>query len=682
MFDITHHLNTKCPFTHKYVTKLLSFPFKDREHATQSLKQYITDSSLSLVLDRLRYTPFNYAVIPLDKPFTFSSKEENLKNLEKQKKEIKKENLNIFKSREDDISDSDSFFENYFINTSSIKIDTFDLWSFGHCILKDTSLTLLPNTRYGLVGRNGVGKSTFLFALKNRQISFKKMKVHLVKQEHYGGNLTVLETVLNTRISQNLSLCSNYKEIEKNLEILAAENKFENKKIQIEYLIKLFQGFEFPPEFIFSKTNTLSGGWISKTHLVRGLYAKPDILLLDEPTNMLDLFSLLFLQMVLVTLECTVIVVSHDMNFLECCDSIIHMESNSLNFYKGNFSCFVEQKNLKNEENIRNYNKQVKDREHLQAFVDRFRYNAKRASQAQSRLKILNKMEILQVPVSVSKMKYKFLSEIETDGFKEMMRLKGVSVGYANRENRENNKDFKNNENENKDFKNSEIRNNKDRYNEDKNQGTNRENQIKTVLTDLDISINNKSRVVIVGSNGCGKSTLLKVICNKNEDVLRVWGGNVTYGSGTKVCLFSQCHVDNLPYDVPVLNFFMNMGYTQDTVRSELCNFGLVCENQLIGSLSGGQKSKVVFCLLSLSKPDLLVLDEPTNHLDMESIEALSLALQDYKGGIVCVSHDIWFVEKVFKEVWIVENSKLRVYEGDIKQYKDSVIRNIKNKKW
>jgi len=537
-------------------------------------------------------------------------------------------------------------------------IENFDINYGGKCILMNADLTLSTGRRYGLIGKNGVGKSTLLRAIAWRELKYPEhITVFNVEQEIQGDDTPALDSVLqcdtvrtellkeekdilhklDSKTGDESKLSMRLKEIYQKLEEIESDTA-ETRASTI------LSGLGFAQEEQKLPTKSFSGGWRMRLSLAQALFSRPDILLLDEPTNMLDFPAVTWLENYIKNdLKSTLCVVSHDRAFLDnVTTDIIHLHNYTLESYRGNFSTFAATKNERRRNQIREYEAQLQYRQHLQAFIDRWRYNAKRAPQAQSKLKILEKLPPLQPPPK---------DEMEGLGENERMvyfkfgepervtppilQMENVTFGYVPE---------------------------------------------KIILEDVTFDLQMDSKIAIVGPNGAGKTTLINLLLGEYSPN----SGIVRSNGRLKIGHFNQFHVEQLDLSMTCVELLASKfpGQTEEEYRRQLGRFGITGQTglQVIGTLSGGQKSRVVFTMIAMSHPHVLVLDEPTNHLDMDTIDALTLSLKDFNGGVLVVSHDEKFLDAVCNEVWICDHKKLTRFTGDenshagvVKQYKESL---------
>ena len=362
--------------------------------------------------------------------------------------------------------------------------------------------------------------------------------------------------------------------------------------------------------------------------LARALFCEPDLLLLDEPSNMLDVPSITFLSNYLQGYPSTVLVVSHDRAFLnEFATDIIHQHSQRLDYYRGaNFDSFYATREERKKVAKREYEKQMAERAHLQSFIDRFRYNAARSSEAQSRIKKLERMPVLEAPESEYSVHFQF-PDVEKLS-PPIVQMSDVTFGYT-----------------------------KDNI----------------LLRKVDLDVQLDSRIGIVGPNGAGKTTVLKLLIGK----LTPLSGLMSQHPRLRIGFFAQHHVDALDLTTSAVSFMAKNypGRTDEEYRRQLGAFGITGTTglQKMGLLSGGQKSRVAFACLALTNPHILVLDEPSNHLDIEAMDALADALKNFGGGVVIVSHDVTLLQSVCSSLWVCDSGTVEQFPGDINQYKKRI---------
>lgn len=478
-----------------------------------------------------------------------------------------------------------------------IRIENFDV-SFGdRVLLQNADLLLAAGRRYGFVGRNGLGKTTLL-----RMISGKQLKIpnHItilhVEQEVHGDETKALDSVLECDMVRN-NLLQKEKEITALLSSGVTDANLSNELTDVYTQLLniesdkaparasiILNGLGFTKDMQCRATKTFSGGWRMRLALARALFSKPDLLLLDEPTNMLDIKAIIWLENYLQNWPTTLLVVSHDRNFLETVPTdILYLHAQRIEAYRGNYEQFDKTKTEKHKSQRREYEAQMAHRSHVQEFIDRFRYNANRAASVQSKIKMLEKLPEL-VPVE---------KEVEvTLRFPEVEPLNPPILVL-------NEIAFK--------------------YSKDK-----------TIFNCVNLSANLQSRICIVGENGAGKTTLLKIIMG----LLTPTDGMYHSHRGLRFGYFSQHHVDQLAMNTSCVELLQQSfpGHTIEEYRRQLGSFGVTGDLalQIVASLSGGQKSRVAFSKMCLGRPNFLVLDEPTNHLDIETIEALGKAINKY----------------------------------------------------
>lgn len=543
------------------------------------------------------------------------------------------------------INKKDNKLNNKGLNRSmDIRIENFDL-AFGEkVLLKNADLVLSFGRRYGLVGRNGLGKTTLLRMISDRQLKIPPhISVLHVEQEVVGDDTAALDSVLECDTVRN-ELLAREKEllavVNEGMANMTISEELSQIYVQLQNIEAdkavsrasiILRGLGFSPDMQARPTKSFSGGWRMRLALARALFSKPDLLLLDEPTNMLDIKAIIWLENYLQNWPTTLLVVSHDRNFLDTVPTdIIHLHSFRLDTYKGNYEQFDKTKTEKLKAQRREYEAQMAYRAHVQEFIDRFRYNANRASSVQSKIKMLEKLPELKPIEKDVEVKLKF-PEVEPLN-PPVLSLSEVSFRY---------------------------------------------NDTNKIFTNVSLSANSESRICIVGENGAGKTTLLKLITGK----LAPTAGIISMHRGLRIGYFAQHHVDNLDMNLTCVGILEAefSGKSDEEYRRQLGSFGISgnLALQSVGSLSGGQKSRVAFAKMCMANPNFIILDEPTNHLDIETICALGKAINNFKGGVILVSHDERLILVVCKELWVCGNGNVQAMEGGINQYKQEVLREI-----
>lgn len=558
-------------------------------------------------------------------------------------------------------------------NIKDITIDNFSVSARGKELLKNTSVKISHGKRYGLVGPNGMGKSTLLKLLAWRKIPVpRNIDVLLVEQEVIGDDKTALQAVVSAN-EELVKLREEVASLQKSSSVDGEEDDDDEDDDNGEKLAELYEklqlmgsdaaeaqaskilaGLGFTKDMQNRPTKSFSGGWRMRISLARALFVQPTLLLLDEPTNHLDLRAVLWLEEYLCRWKKTLVVVSHDRDFLNTvCNEIIHLHDLKLHFYRGNFDDFesgYEQRRKEMNKKFEIYDKQVKaakrsgNRVQQEKVKDRAKFAAaKEASKNKAKGKVDEDEIPLEAPKKWRDYSVEFHFPEPTELTPPLLQLIEVSFSYPNRE------DFR--------------------------------------LQNVDVGIDMGTRVAIVGPNGAGKSTLLNLLAGD----LVPTEGEVRRSQKLRIGRYSQHFVDLLTMDETPVQYLLRLhpeqeGLSkQEAVRAKLGKFGLPSHNHLtpIAKLSGGQKARVVFTSISMSKPHILLLDEPTNHLDMQSIDALADALDEFTGGVVLVSHDSRLISRVCEdeersEIWVVENGTVETFPGTFEEYKEELQREIK----
>lgn len=559
-------------------------------------------------------------------------------------------------------------------NVKDITVDNFSVSARGKELLSNASVKISHGKRYGLVGPNGMGKSTLLKLIAWRKIPVpKNIDVLLVEQEVVGDDRTALEAVVaaNEELTKLREEVASLQDASMNVNEDGEDDDEGNdvgeklselyEKLQLmgsdaaeAQASKILAGLGFTKDMQARSTRSFSGGWRMRISLARALFVQPTLLLLDEPTNHLDLRAVLWLEEYLCRWKKTLVVVSHDRDFLNTvCNEIIHLHDLKLHLYRGNFDEFesgYEQRRKEMNKKFEIYDKQFKaakrsgSRVQQEKVKDRAKFNAsKEASKSRGKGKVDEDETVPEVPKKWRDYTVEFHFPEPTELTPPLLQLIEVSFSYPNRD------DFR--------------------------------------LSNVDVGIDMGTRVAIVGPNGAGKSTLLNLLAGD----LVPSEGEVRRSQKLRIGRYSQHFVDLLIMDENPVQYLLRLhpeqeGLSkQEAVRAKLGKFGLPSHNHLtpIMKLSGGQKARVVFTSISMSKPHILLLDEPTNHLDMQSIDALADALDEFSGGVVLVSHDSRLISRVCddeekSQIWVVENGTAETYPGTFEEYKDELVKEIR----
>ncbi|KHN77035.1 ATP-binding cassette sub-family F member 3 [Toxocara canis] len=510
--------------------------------------------------------------------------------------------------------------------TMDVHLENVDVSIGNKQLLCGADVTLVYGRRYGLVGRNGAGKSTFLKMISSQQLIIPSNITMLsVEQEVDGDEIEVVNAVLESDL-RRMNMLSREKQLQELVNRIGLSDE-EKEKYSSE-LTTLYAEMEAAQvDKAPARAASILFG-LGFTPEEQRRPTKPDLLLLDEPTNMLDMRAIFWLENHLQEWTTTIVIVSHDRSFLNAiCTDIIHLHSRRLDQYRGNYTSFEKAMREKLAQQQREYEAQQQLRQHTQVFIDKFRYNAKRASMVQSRIKMLERLPVLK-PVEIEPDVVLRFPECETLS-NPVLQLDEVSFKYTP--------------------------------------------QSPLIFQKVCIASHANSRICIVGENGAGKTTLLKMLMGE----LSPSSGFRNANRRLKIGYFAQHHVDQLDMDLAGVEVLANKfpGHTQEEYRAALGRFGLSGDLALqsVATLSGGQKSRVAFAMLAMLNPNYLIMDEPTNHLDVETVEALGKALAAFKGGVVIVSHDERLIELVCKELWVVRDRTVTTLEGGLEEYKKQI---------
>lgn len=515
-----------------------------------------------------------------------------------------------------------------------IYINNLEVMRGNNTLLNNACATIYPHKRVGLIGRNGCGKST-LFALIKKEILPENGDINIpsswvissVAQETPGLEESALDYVIDGD--------KKYRALEKELKVAeeandgmkAASLHMELENIQA-YTInsragRLLLGLGFSTADFTKPTKEFSGGWRMRLNLAQALICRSDLLLLDEPTNHLDLDTVMWLEDWLKAYPGTLIIISHDRDFLDnICTNIIHIEHKKLNCYTGNYTDFEVERAQRLALEKAMYDKQQTELAHMQAFVDKFRYKATKAKQAQSRLKAMERMEKIVLAQADSPFSFSFF-ENENVLPPNLIRMDNLTAGYPD----------------------------------------------KTVLTSIKMNIVPGSRIGLLGRNGAGKSTLIKTIAGEIPPL----SGEFALAKAVKVGYFAQHQLEYLdPEGTPLSHLTALAPDARELeLRSFLGGFGFSGDKVTdpVGHFSGGEKARLVLALLVWQKPNLLLLDEPTNHLDLQMREAIIIALSSFKGALIVVSHDRHLLRTTTDEFYSVSEGKVFPFDGDLDDY-------------
>ena len=501
----------------------------------------------------------------------------------------------------------------------------------GRPLFTGASAFIPAGHKVGMVGRNGTGKTT-LFRLIRGDLALEAGDITLPQDARIGGvaqevpssSTSLLDTVLaaDTERAALLEEADSTKDANRIAEI-------QTRLVDIDAwsgearAATILSGLGFDQHEHALPCSDFSGGWRMRVALAAVLFSAPDILLLDEPTNYLDFEGSIWLESYLTRYPHTVITISHDRGLLNrAVSAILHLEDRRLSLYQTPYDQFAKMRAARLAVQASEAKKQEARRAHLQSYVDRFRYKADKARQAQSRIKMIAKMEPITSPEEAALRKFSFPEPEELSP--PIVNLEGAAVGYDG----------------------------------------------EAVLSKLSLRIDQDDRIALLGKNGEGKSTFSKLLSGRLEKI----SGRMTKASKLKIGYFAQHQLDELHADQTPLEHLRphRPDETPAKLRARLAGFGLSADqaDMPAGKLSGGQKARLSLLLATLDAPQLLILDEPTNHLDMESREALVEALTDYSGAVILVSHDMHLLSLVADRLWLVKDGRVTPYDDDLESYR------------
>ena len=533
-------------------------------------------------------------------------------------------------------------------------------------LLDGASVTLNPGEKVGLVGRNGAGKSS-LFALLNGSIHEDGGEFFIPSQWRMGQ---VAQDMPETSQSATDFVVEGDTQLNAaRIEVAAAEATDDYDRMAHAYMAlhdagehdaparaqALILGLGFKTTELENPVNSFSGGWRMRLQLARALMCPSDLLLLDEPTNHLDLDALVWLEAWLKKYEGTMVIISHDREFLDAVTNVtLHIDAAKLVRYGGNYSKFEDMRAEQMELQQNAFSKQQDKIAHLQKFIARFKAKASKAKQAQSRVKALDRMEKIAPLLNEADFTFEFAEPATLPN--PMLSMTGVSFGYPPPE------------------------------------GAPPKTPPTVIVRNVSKSVLAGQRIGILGANGQGKSTLVKTVARD----LAPLGGEVTEGRGLNIGYFAQQELDVLrPADNPLehmIHMVKDMTASgklggqatrEQDLRSFLGNFNFSGDmvKQAVGSMSGGEKARLVLCMLVWQRPNLLLMDEPTNHLDLATREALSMALNEFEGTVMLVSHDRALLRAVCDEFWMVSRGGVEPFDGDLDDYQKYLLDEAKRQR-
>jgi len=501
----------------------------------------------------------------------------------------------------------------------------------GRPLIEHASAVVPEGHKVGLVGRNGTGKTT-LFRLIRGELTLETGEISLPKGARIGGvaqeapatDDSLIDTVLaaDTERAALMAEAEHATDAHRIAEIQTRLGDIDAWSAEAR-ASSILRGLGFDSAAQARPCADFSGGWRMRVALAAVLFSQPDVLLLDEPTNYLDLEGALWLESYLARYPHTVIIVSHDRDLLNrAVTGILHLEDRKLTYYSGAYDTFAKTRAARLAAAEAENRRAEARKAHLQSFVDRFRYKASKARQAQSRLKMIERLTFAATPQEAALRRFSFPEPEEISP--PVVTMEGASVGYD---------------------------------------GT-------PVLSQLNLRIDQDDRIALLGRNGEGKSTLSKLIAGR----LAPLSGRLTTSTKLRVGYFAQHQMDDLRADETPLAHLRRLrpGETPARHRARLSGFGLMAEQAEteVARLSGGQKARLTLLLATLDAPHLLILDEPTNHLDIESREALVEALTAYSGAVVLVSHDMHLLSLVVDRLWLVKDGRVTPFEDDLDAYR------------
>ncbi|WP_410677686.1 ABC transporter ATP-binding protein [Avibacterium paragallinarum] len=504
-------------------------------------------------------------------------------------------------------------------------------------LLENTNATINPKQKVGLVGKNGCGKSSLLALLKKEispesgEVSYPaNWQLAWVNQETPSLAISALDyVILGDR--QYMALQQQLEQANQNNDGNAIARIHEQLDTIDAWTIQaraaaLLNGLGFSQEELSQPVSAFSGGWRMRLNLAQALLCPSDLLLLDEPTNHLDLDAVIWLERWLQQYQGTLVLISHDRDFLDpVVDKILHIENQKINEYTGDYSSFEKQRAEKLAQQTALYRQQQQKVAHLQKYIDRFKAKASKAKQAQSRVKALAKMELIAPAYVDNPFTFEFREPLALPN--PLLSMEKVSAGYENN------------------------------------------GQITEILKQIKLNLVPGSRIGLLGKNGAGKSTLIKLLAGE----ITALAGNIQLAKGVQLGYFAQHQLDTLRAEESALWHMQQLApqQTEQQLRDYLGSFAFHGDkvNEQVAHFSGGEKARLVLALIVWQRPNLLLLDEPTNHLDLDMRQALTEALVDYQGSLVIVSHDRHLLRSTVDEFYLVHDGQVEEFKGDLDDY-------------
>ncbi|MDR1890600.1 MAG: ABC-F family ATP-binding cassette domain-containing protein [Puniceicoccales bacterium] len=507
----------------------------------------------------------------------------------------------------------------------------------GRILFENATLHLPSHGKIGVVGPNGCGKTTlFKIILGNEDIDtgeiFIKSRAKLVcvKQEVENGEISLLDFIIGA-----------------DKELIRLQAILEDPKMSDEQLANAYDayaaidgysaearastildGLGFKQGDFNKRLKEFSGGWQVRASLAATLFAPSDCLLLDEPSNHLDLETAMWLENFLGKTNKMIVMISHEKQFLNSiCNYIVSIGNKQLHLFRGNYDTYMDTRRKQETALVKNIETQQKRREHIQSFIDRFGAKATKAKQAQSRIKMLEKMKIPEMPNEKYKVTLSF-PKPHPQVDRKLITLESVVAGYGD----------------------------------------------KIVLRNVGFCVDASDRIALLGANGNGKSTLAKLLSNR----LAPLSGNISYARNAKISYFSQQQADELNMESSPIEILRSIvrEFSETQARSHLARFGITQSRSetLIKNLSGGEKSRVLLSINSLFNPHAMILDEPTNHLDIEAREALVDAINNYSGAVILITHDFFTLSKTCNKFFIIDGGKCTPFGGTLDSYREMLL--------